>query len=175
MSTSVTVRNVPEDVRNELTAKAARRGQSLQAYLLDTLTEVSNQPDQEELIERIKQRKQAFGTDLKAQAILAARDSDRRTALSRPCACLDQLQYLQDDGHKRPHQDTGSQAAREPVDVPAARQALPDEAPQQPADQPADVTPERDVRDGHGEQHYQHHPLQQASGELPVTGQAAAQ
>lgn len=78
MTTSVTVRNVPEDVRNELAAKAARRGQSLQAYLLDTLTEVSTRPDQDELIERIKQRKQAFGTDLKAQAILAARDSDRR-------------------------------------------------------------------------------------------------
>lgn len=78
MTTSVTVRNVPEDVRNELAAKAARRGQSLQAYLLDTLTEVSNHPDQEELIERIKQRKQAFGTDLKSEAILAARDSDRR-------------------------------------------------------------------------------------------------
>lgn len=78
MTTSVTVRNVPEDVRNELAAKAARRGQSLQAYLLDTLTEVSTRPDQDELIERIKQRKRAFGTDLKAQAILAARDSDRR-------------------------------------------------------------------------------------------------
>ena len=78
MTTSVTVRNVPKDVRNGLAAKAARRGQSLQAYLLDTLTKAANQADQDELIERIRQRKKLAGTDLRAQAILDTSDADRR-------------------------------------------------------------------------------------------------
>lgn len=77
MSTSVSVRNVPAEVRDELAARAARSGRSLQEYLLAELERLARRPTAEEWLERVRARKGATGTRLAARSILAARAADR--------------------------------------------------------------------------------------------------
>lgn len=74
---SVTVRNLPDRVHRELSARAARRGQSLQEYLLAELTRLSARPAPEDLIARVRARKKATATRLDPERILAHRDVDR--------------------------------------------------------------------------------------------------
>jgi len=45
MSKSITIRNVPEETRDELAARAARGGQSLQEYLRVQLIALAERPD----------------------------------------------------------------------------------------------------------------------------------
>jgi hypothetical protein len=75
---SITIRNLPDETRNELAARAARSGRSLQEYLRLKFIEWAEKPDMETLLERIRARKAAFGTTLTAEQILEARDSGRR-------------------------------------------------------------------------------------------------
>jgi hypothetical protein len=78
MSTSITVRDVPDGTRNELAARAALTGRSLQGYLRAKLIEIAAQPDAEALVARIRARKAAHAVSLSAQEIRAYRDEDRR-------------------------------------------------------------------------------------------------
>jgi plasmid stability protein len=78
MTVTITVRNVPEPVRDELAARAARSGRSLQEYLLGHLTEFAAQPTMEEIVRRARQRAEVTATVLDAAAIVADRDADRR-------------------------------------------------------------------------------------------------
>lgn len=75
---SITVRDVPDDARDELAARAARSGRSLQEYLRLQLIELSRRPDVEVLLARVRERKERTGTRLSAESILADRDADRR-------------------------------------------------------------------------------------------------
>ena len=77
MSTQITVRNVPAEVRDELAARAARRGQSMQEFLRQELERMAAIPATEELLEKIRQRKGATGTLLEVADLLSARDADR--------------------------------------------------------------------------------------------------
>ena len=52
MSTSITVRDVPDQTRDELASRAALSGRSLQEYLRAKLIELARQPDAEVLIAR---------------------------------------------------------------------------------------------------------------------------
>ncbi len=76
--TSITIRDVPEETRDELAARAALTGRSLQEYLRARLVELAARPDAETLVERIRSRKAATGSSLSAERILAHRDADRR-------------------------------------------------------------------------------------------------
>jgi antitoxin FitA len=78
MSLSITVRDVPDETRNELAARAALAGRSLQEYLRAKLIELAGQPDAEALVARIRARKAAYSVSLTAEQILAYRDEDRR-------------------------------------------------------------------------------------------------
>ena len=78
MSVSITVRDVPDETRNELAARAALAGRSLQEYLRAKLIELAGQPDAEALVARIRARKAAHPVSLTAEQILALRDEDRR-------------------------------------------------------------------------------------------------
>ncbi len=78
MSVSITVRDIPDDTRNELAARAALAGRSLQEYLRAKLIELAGQPDAEALVARIRARKTAHPVSLSAEQILAYRDEDRR-------------------------------------------------------------------------------------------------
>ncbi len=76
--TTITIRHVPEDVRNELAARAARAGRSLQEHLLRELTELARRPNVDTLLERVRKRKSATGSALTTDQILDFRDQDRR-------------------------------------------------------------------------------------------------
>ncbi len=76
--TSITIRDVPEATRDELAARAARSGRSLQAYLLEHLIEVSSRPDREVVLGAIRTRKRRLATELSAEVIVDDVRSDRR-------------------------------------------------------------------------------------------------
>jgi len=78
MAASITIRNVPHHARNELAARAALTGRSLQEYLRAQLIELATRPDAEALLARIRDRKRRTGTRLPAEKILAHCDPDRR-------------------------------------------------------------------------------------------------
>jgi antitoxin FitA len=78
MSTSITVRDVPDQTRDELASRAALTGRSLQEYLRAKLVELAGQPDAEVLIARVRARKAASASSLPRDRILAHRDEDRR-------------------------------------------------------------------------------------------------
>lgn len=75
---SITVRDVPDDARDELAARAARSGQSLQEYLRVALTELARRPDPTTLMDRVRDRKASAHSSFPADRILAHRDADRR-------------------------------------------------------------------------------------------------
>jgi antitoxin FitA len=78
MSVAITVRDVPDEVRDELAARAARAGKSLQEYLRGMLIETAARSPVEDVIARARARVNATGVHVDAGAILAARDADRR-------------------------------------------------------------------------------------------------
>jgi plasmid stability protein len=78
MTTSITIRGVPDDARDELAARAAATGRSLQEYLRAQLIDLASHPDVETVLARIQERKQRTGTRLPTDKILAHRNADRR-------------------------------------------------------------------------------------------------
>ncbi len=76
MPVAVTIRNVPDQVRNELASRAAAKGWSLQEFLLSELIVLSERPNNAELITRARQRLAEPGPTV--EQILKARDEDRR-------------------------------------------------------------------------------------------------
>ena len=77
MATSITIRNVPEETRDELASRAALTGRSLQEYLRAHLVELARKPEAEVWTARVRARKQASGSVLPADRILNYRDTDR--------------------------------------------------------------------------------------------------
>lgn len=75
---AVTIRNVPEQVRDELAARAAREGQSLQEYLRSLLVDVAGKPTVGEVLARARARVAATGVRLDSAATVLAKDADRR-------------------------------------------------------------------------------------------------
>jgi plasmid stability protein len=78
MSVAITVRDVPNEVRDELAARAARAGKSLQEYLRGMLVQSAARAPVEDVIARARARVEATGVRVDAESILAARDADRR-------------------------------------------------------------------------------------------------
>jgi hypothetical protein len=78
VSVAITVRDVPDEVRDELAARAARAGKSLQEYLRGMLVESASRPPVDDVIARARARVAATGVRVDAESILAARDADRR-------------------------------------------------------------------------------------------------
>lgn len=75
---AVTVRDVPDEVRDELAARAARQGQSLQEYLRTLLIGVAQRPTAAEVLARARARVAVTGVRLDPAATIAAKDADRR-------------------------------------------------------------------------------------------------
>jgi len=78
MPTSITIRDVPDETRDELAARAARSGRSLQEYLRLEMIDLARRPDVDTLLRRVAARKRATQSNLSAEEILAYRDVDRR-------------------------------------------------------------------------------------------------
>jgi plasmid stability protein len=75
---SITIRDVPQEARNELAARAARRGQSLQEYLRTHLMEVAGRPDHAEVIARMRARVERLDVEISTAEILDAIHEARR-------------------------------------------------------------------------------------------------
>jgi antitoxin FitA len=78
MATSITIRNIPDHTRDELAARAARSGRSLQEYLRTEMIDLASKPDLDTWISRVSARKAATGTSVPEERILELRDADRR-------------------------------------------------------------------------------------------------
>ena len=78
MSVQITIRDVPDAVKEELAARAALQGKSMQEYLRAELERLATRPPVEKVLERIRERKTTAGTRLSPEEILDRRDADRR-------------------------------------------------------------------------------------------------
>ncbi len=74
---SITVRDVPGDVRDELAARAARAGRSMQEHLRAELIELARRPSVEEVLARARSRTRATSSRLPAARIMEHLDADR--------------------------------------------------------------------------------------------------
>ncbi len=78
MAIQITVRGVPEEVRDELAARAALARLSMQEYLRRELERIASRPSLDRWLEDVRERKELAGTRVGACGILASRDSKRR-------------------------------------------------------------------------------------------------
>ena len=77
MPVSITIRNVPNDVRDELATRAARAGQSLQEYLSLTLRHAAEKPDLARALDQIRAQARTF-PPVTMDQILDALHADRK-------------------------------------------------------------------------------------------------
>ncbi len=78
MPVQITIRGVPEEVRDTLAARAALKRQSMQEYLRAELVRMAERPTLDSWLDEVRRRKDAAGTSIATSEILDARDADRR-------------------------------------------------------------------------------------------------
>ncbi len=78
MPVQLTIRDVPEQVRDELAARAALQRKSMQEFLRGELERIASRPSLEAWLQTVRERKDAAGTRVRPHSILQARDADRR-------------------------------------------------------------------------------------------------
>lgn len=78
MSVQITIRDVPDAVKEELAARAALQGKSMQEFLRAELERLAARPPVDQLLARIRDRKMTAKTRISPQEILAHRNADRR-------------------------------------------------------------------------------------------------
>lgn len=78
MGVQLTIRDVPEDVRDELAGRAARERKSMQEYLKEQLERLAARPSIDMWLERVRDRKRAAHSRVSGKHILKHRDADRR-------------------------------------------------------------------------------------------------
>ncbi|MBV8307506.1 MAG: hypothetical protein JO274_08510, partial [Gammaproteobacteria bacterium] len=74
----ITIREVPEKVRDELAARAASQGRSMQEFLRAALERLASRPTVDAWVKQVRSRKRASQTRITSEQILKSRDSDRR-------------------------------------------------------------------------------------------------
>lgn len=77
MPVQITIRNVPEAVRDALAVRAARQRQSMQGFLRRELERIAARPSVDEWLQAVRDRKAAAGTRVSTASILNALDADR--------------------------------------------------------------------------------------------------
>ena len=78
MAVQITIRGVPEEVRDELAVRAAERRQSMQEFLRSELERIASRPSVEAWLAEVRRRKQVTETRIETSMILRARDADRK-------------------------------------------------------------------------------------------------
>ena len=78
MPVQITIRGVPEEVRDELAARAALQRRSMQEFLRGELERIASRPSIDVWLDEIRRRKAASGTRVSSASILRARDADRK-------------------------------------------------------------------------------------------------
>lgn len=77
MPKAITIRDVPDATSEELAARAALTGRSLQEYLRSLLVDIAGRPDAEAWVAKVRARKDATGSAISVEQVLAHRDADR--------------------------------------------------------------------------------------------------
>ncbi len=77
MPVQITIRGVPENVRDELASRAALRRQSMQEFLRGELERIAARPSRDAWLQAVRDRKAAAGSRVEPAAILRARAADR--------------------------------------------------------------------------------------------------
>ena len=78
MSVQITIRKVPQVVRDELAARAALQHKSMQEYLRGELERLANRPSIEKWLNRVQARKKAAPRRVSPEQILRHREADRQ-------------------------------------------------------------------------------------------------
>jgi len=78
MPVQITIRDVPEKVRDELAARAALQGKSMQEYLRSELERLAARPSVDAWLEQVRKRKRASRARVSSAGILKERDAGRR-------------------------------------------------------------------------------------------------
>ncbi len=77
MPVQITIRGVPEKVRDEIAARAALQHQSMQEFLRCELVRIASRPSLDAWLQGVRERKVAADTRVRPSSILRARDADR--------------------------------------------------------------------------------------------------
>jgi antitoxin FitA len=78
MPIQITIRDVPEKVRDELAARAALQEKSMQEFLRAELERLAARPSVDAWLQQVRKRKRATQTRVSSRQILQSRDADRR-------------------------------------------------------------------------------------------------
>lgn len=78
MSVHITIRDVPEGVRDELAARAASQGSSMQEYLRGELMRLASRPTVKAWVAQVRSRKRAALARIASEEILKHRNADKR-------------------------------------------------------------------------------------------------
>jgi plasmid stability protein len=78
MGIRITIRDVPEEVQDELAARAARQGQSMQEYLRAELERLAARPSIDAWLRQVRRRKRVTRTRVSPSRILKERDDGQR-------------------------------------------------------------------------------------------------
>ena len=74
MPVQITIRGVPEEIRDELAVRAALRGQSMQEFLRCELESIASRPSVGVWLQKVRDRKELEETRVEVSEILRARD-----------------------------------------------------------------------------------------------------
>jgi plasmid stability protein len=77
MGVQITIRNVPNEVRDVLAARAVRSGKSMQEYLRQELERLARRPSLDEWLGQVRRRKELTRRRVSTEVILDHRDADR--------------------------------------------------------------------------------------------------
>ena len=78
MGVQITIRDVSESTRDELAARAAAQGQSMQEFLRGELERLAARPSLDVWLRQVRARKRAMQVRVSPARILGSRDADRR-------------------------------------------------------------------------------------------------
>ncbi len=78
MAVQINIRDVPEKVRDELAARAALQGKSMQEFLRAELERLAARPSIDAWAEQVRKRKRATQTRISSKQLLENRNADRR-------------------------------------------------------------------------------------------------
>jgi hypothetical protein len=78
VAVQINIRDVPERVRDELAARAALQGKSMQEFLRAELERLTARPSIDAWLQQVRKRKRAMQTRVTSKQILKNRNADRR-------------------------------------------------------------------------------------------------
>ena len=78
MPVQITIRNVPEEIRDQIAIRAALQRQSMQEFLRGELERIASRPSVDVWLQGVRSRKAASDNRISRADILAARDLDRQ-------------------------------------------------------------------------------------------------